>query len=70
MKSLAFQLAPVGETMFLSCGDAARTRAPAAGQLAAAGFPPRAPFFQRPMFMGEPPGSPGPLPTHRPRVGR
>ena len=33
-------------------------------------FPPRAPFFQRPSLMGEPPGSPRPLPAHRPETGR
>lgn len=63
------RLTLVGETMFLSRGDAARTRAPAAGQLAAAGFPPRAPFFQRPIYLGNLPVPLEPLPAHRPKVG-
>ena len=32
-------------------------------------FPPRAPFFQRPMLIGEPPGSPRTPPPHEPGAG-
>jgi len=33
-------------------------------------FPPRAPFFQRPILSGNPPVPLGPLPVHRPEAGR
>jgi hypothetical protein len=66
MSVARLRLTPVGETMFLSRGYAAHPRAPAADDLAATGFPPRTPFFQRPMLARGTSRFPSnPSPAHR-----